>query len=104
MSVLGKAAGKERADGGRRTDHLLLGKFWCKQEKEGRREGGTEGGRGKCVRRPGRRHAVNGRAGQRIQEGTDPACVVPRAGGMDVAFHVVVDDGILVRIGSSFRS
>ena len=41
----------------------------------------------------------NGRAGQRIQEGTGPARAEPRAGGMDVAFHVV-DDEILVRIGS----
>ena len=50
----------------------------------------------------------NGRAGQRIHEGTtDPGCVAPRAGGMDVAFHVVVvavDDEILVWIGSSFLS
>ena len=29
--------------GGRTTDHLLLGKFWCKQEKEG---GGRDGGTG----------------------------------------------------------
>ena len=86
--------GWERTSGRRRTDGRTI--FFLGSSGASRRKKGGEG-RGKCVRATAGR---NGRAGQRIQEGDRTrARPEPRAGGMDVAFHVV-DDEILVRIGS----